>query len=330
MEKRYTDLQYLFKNLLSSKVSFKANYLDLPSNNCFYLCITECIKSLALNMDKANSDYANQLIKNFYNFLINDSILETNYPAVYGTLLSKLKDFIETSKLSKKELYGFLLDTKKRNSLNYYKALYSEVIKIIDENTLDNLDYKINIFNVYLNEIVARGTDIRFLNYSIRELDCNPVFENFNDYIKYIGSFQPFNQDALDILLPVKLDNAKDNFIEICHKRKQQYVESSGGTYSTISGSGYGNNMGGSNNNGSTSTTGSNGKRIVKVWHDCPACNGKGRVPHESNAGQFGLSNDYKVYCSECGREFWKSTGHTHVTCRQCNGKRGYYTEKYE
>lgn len=116
----------------------------------------------------------------------------------------------------------------------------------------------------------------------------------------------------------------------LINKRKQQYVESSGGTYSTISGSGYGNNMGGSNNNGSTSTTGSNGKRIVKVWHDCPACNGKGRVPHESNAGQFGLSNDYKVYCSECGREFWKSTGHTHVTCRQCNGKRGYYTEKYE
>lgn len=97
-----------------------------------------------------------------------------------------------------------------------------------------------------------------------------------------------------------------------------------------IGGSGYGNNMGGSNNNSSTSTTGSNGKRIVKVWHDCPACNGKGRVPHESNAGQFGLNNDYKVYCSECGREFWKSTGHTHVTCRQCKGKRGYYTESYE
>ena len=97
----------------------------------------------------------------------------------------------------------------------------------------------------------------------------------------------------------------------------------------SIGGGGYGNNIGGSNNNSSTSTTtGQNGKRVEKVWHDCPLCNGKGRVPHESNAGRFGLSNDYKVYCSECGREFWKSTGHTHVTCRQCKGKRGYYTER--
>ena len=97
----------------------------------------------------------------------------------------------------------------------------------------------------------------------------------------------------------------------------------------SIGGGGYGNNIGGSNNNSSTSTTtGQNGKRVEKVWHDCPLCNGKGRVPHESNAGRFGLSNDYKVYCSEGGREFWKSTGHTHVTCRQCKGKRGYYTER--
>ena len=97
----------------------------------------------------------------------------------------------------------------------------------------------------------------------------------------------------------------------------------------SIGGGGYGNNIGGSNNNSSTSTTtGQNGKRVEKVWHDCPVCYCKGRVPHESNAGRFGLSNDYKVYCSECGREFWKSTGHTHVTCRQCKGKRGYYTER--
>ena len=117
----------------------------------------------------------------------------------------------------------------------------------------------------------------------------------------------------------------------LINRRKEQHVGNSGGTFSnpTIGGGGYGNNIGGSNNNSSNSTTtGPNGKGVEKVWHDCPLCNGKGRVPHESNAGRFGLSNDYKVYCSECGREFWKSTGHTHVTCRQCKGKRGYYTER--
>lgn len=117
----------------------------------------------------------------------------------------------------------------------------------------------------------------------------------------------------------------------LINRNEQKYEERGSGAYSpyVIGGSGYGNNMGGSNNS-STSTSGSSGKKLVKVWHDCSLCNGKGRVPYESNPIQFGLNNDYKVYCSECGREFWKSTGHTHVTCRQCNGKRGYYTEKYE
>ena len=46
MDKRYTDSEYLFKNFLLSKLNLKATYLDIPDNNCFYLCISEVIKNV--------------------------------------------------------------------------------------------------------------------------------------------------------------------------------------------------------------------------------------------------------------------------------------------
>ena len=52
MGKRYTDSEYLFKNFLLSKLNLKATYLDIPDNNCFYLCISEVIKNLSLNIKK--------------------------------------------------------------------------------------------------------------------------------------------------------------------------------------------------------------------------------------------------------------------------------------
>lgn len=51
----------------------------------------------------------------------------------------------------------------------------------------------------------------------------------------------------------------------------------------------------------------------------CSYCNGKGRVAHESYPPTYGTS-DYKVYCSECGQYFMKSTGHSHITCPICHG----------
>lgn len=222
MDKKYSEAEYLFKNVLSSKVNLKANYLDIPDNNCFYLCLSEIIKNLSLNIDKVNNDYCIPLIKNFYNFLVNDKILKKNYPATYGTLISKLREFLDSNKISKKELYGFLLDVKKRNSLNYYNALFTEIEKILNANDISNLNYIVDIYNTFINEIIARGIDIRFLNRSIDELDNNEVFNNFTDFIRYIGGIKPFKKDVLDIYLPINVDNEKERFIEICEKRKQK------------------------------------------------------------------------------------------------------------
>lgn len=223
MDKRYTDSEYLFKNFLLSKLNLKATYLDIPDNNCFYLCISEIIKNLSLNIEKNINDYSNALIKNFYNCLIKDSLFREKQPAVYGALLSKLKDFLDSNKISKKELFGFLLDVRKRNSLSYFRMVFSEVESILSKETINNIDYSISIFNTFLNEIIARGTDIRFLNFSLSEMDTNPAFDKFINYVKYIAEVNPYNKDVLDILVPIKIDEEKDMFIEICDKRNQKY-----------------------------------------------------------------------------------------------------------
>lgn len=223
MEKKFTDSVFLFKNFLFSKLNLKATYLDIPDNDCFYLCISEIIKNLSMNIDKNINDYSNPLIKNFYNFLIRDALFKEKYPALYGAILSKLKDFLDSNKISKKELLGFLLDVKKRNHYNYFKMVFSEVDSILKNEQVCNIEYSIKTFNIFLNEIIARGTDIRFLNFSLSEIDSNTLFDDFINYVKYIAKIKPFNNDILDILVPIKVDKEKPMFIEICDKRNQKY-----------------------------------------------------------------------------------------------------------
>ena len=54
----------------------------------------------------------------------------------------------------------------------------------------------------------------------------------------------------------------------------------------------------------------------------CNYCNGTGRKAVDQSVATFGLS-DPMVHCNECGRNYHRSTGHSHVTCGQCGG-RGY------
>ena len=69
-------------------------------------------------------------------------------------------------------------------------------------------------------------------------------------------------------------------------------------------------------------------KKVTKVWHDCALCNGSGTIVYDTNPPLYGQT-DYPKYCSTCQRTFMASLGHTHITCKQCHGRKGYYTESY-
>jgi len=82
-------------------------------------------------------------------------------------------------------------------------------------------------------------------------------------------------------------------------------------------------------NGGSTTTTmpvktTPEKKTPVKVWHECSLCRGKRTIVRESSVSTFG--QDTQWYCNQCGRNVWRSSGHSHVNCSQCQGQGGYYT----
>lgn len=84
------------------------------------------------------------------------------------------------------------------------------------------------------------------------------------------------------------------------------------------------------NGGGGTSTTiitTPERKTPTKVWHECSLCHGKRTIVHESFVPTYG--HDTQWYCSQCGSNVWRSSGHSHVTCTQCRGQGGYYTTQY-
>ncbi|MBR1594683.1 MAG: hypothetical protein IJ692_06460 [Alloprevotella sp.] len=56
--------------------------------------------------------------------------------------------------------------------------------------------------------------------------------------------------------------------------------------------------------------------------HTCTLCHGSGTIIRETPTATYG--KDTQRYCNNCGRSYWASSGHSHVTCSNCYGK-GYY-----
>lgn len=54
------------------------------------------------------------------------------------------------------------------------------------------------------------------------------------------------------------------------------------------------------------------------VKHPCPFCKNGRKEINQSVA--LNGTTDYKVHCNECGKDFYRSTGHAHVHCGQCGG----------
>lgn len=53
--------------------------------------------------------------------------------------------------------------------------------------------------------------------------------------------------------------------------------------------------------------------------HKCAYCNGTGKREVNQSIATFGTT-DVKVHCNECGRDFYRSSGHCHVYCGYCGG----------
>lgn len=76
-----------------------------------------------------------------------------------------------------------------------------------------------------------------------------------------------------------------------------------------------------SSSSSSTSSISNSSSSSSSSRTPCPQCHGTGRMVYEANAAQFGAQYS-EVYCSECGKSFPKSWGHSHITCKICHGRK--------
>lgn len=52
----------------------------------------------------------------------------------------------------------------------------------------------------------------------------------------------------------------------------------------------------------------------------CSYCGGTGKIVKNLSVSQYGVRNEVKTRCSECGGYFYPSSGHSHIHCKYCGG----------
>lgn len=57
----------------------------------------------------------------------------------------------------------------------------------------------------------------------------------------------------------------------------------------------------------------------IAVWgQSCGYCNGTGKMIINKGTATYG--SDELVWCKECQKHFYRSTGHMHIHCKYCKG----------
>jgi|GEM_PF-3530875 len=67
----------------------------------------------------------------------------------------------------------------------------------------------------------------------------------------------------------------------------------------------------------------------IRYYEDCHQCGGSGTIQKDNPVATFGLNLPDK-WCSICNRYFSASSGHNHITCPTCHGRKKIEKVRYE
>ncbi len=181
-------------------------YFSLPSNDCFTYLINETIHVINNQINnRINNNYLLEISKWFLNFLEKDKVLNTVNSLDFAKLLIELKQIAEGKSSTSLNEVHFLSKIKRNNSYKYF----NRVVEILNDFSMND-DFNFleadEFIELFINESLARGIDIRFINCTIKWFN-DGKFKSFKDFLNY---FLNQNSDSYDIYLPIKNFDEKD------------------------------------------------------------------------------------------------------------------------
>ncbi len=217
-----TNAQNYFLRKIKDDTDIENCYFFMPSNDCFTYCINEIRVALSNKIEEnVNNNYVLELSRWFYLFLEKDTILRKVNSLKYSYLLILMKDLSEGKKTNDKEILTILTDLKNSLSSVYLERV---IFEIIGECNNDDpvFDHLREMTNLFINECLARGIDIRFIHKSI-EWFTKGHFSSLEDYLHF---FSGKAYVKYDIYIPIK--NYSDINSDVFEKNDQEIIEQSG------------------------------------------------------------------------------------------------------
>lgn len=201
-----------FENFFFSKIIAETDidncYFCLPNNNCLTYFLNELIIILKnQEKDLIKNNYLIEISKAFYKFLDADKILKNINSLAYASLYLLIKSISEGHCEIKKSLVlDNLISFKRLWCEKYYEKIVKEILAISKEEKFD-MDDASYFGELFLNEILARGMDIRFIRDSASWYTEGKCFKSFEDYFIF---FNEKTTKSTDIFLPIKNCNDKN------------------------------------------------------------------------------------------------------------------------
>jgi hypothetical protein len=210
------DAEKFFVSILRERTYIHAQYNSLPTCTCFSFCLNELIRNCKIYLDSEKKINHLSMTKDFYDFMLNDTILKRIDESQYYNLLICLKD-INTNSANITECYPVLIGIRNIFINKYFNELYDYLVKLLKSNCTD-YDMLEMITNIFINELLSLKLSYLYFNKIFVEFFSDEKFNDIYIFLDYITC----DNENIEMYLPLKKCTTREiQFIS----EKQEIIE---------------------------------------------------------------------------------------------------------
>lgn len=221
---RFTKIENFILSKIAVETDIDKCHFYMPTNNCFTYFINElCIVIKNNESGQVKNNYVIELCKAFYKFLDNDKVLKNVDSLSFANVYLLVKAISEgRNDKNIKITLDILYSAKRRCSNQYLNKIISKLKELNNANADidDDLSYLVELF---LNELLARNFDIRFINQITNQFIKKQIFETLDDYFSF---FSEDGEATTDVFLPIS--NCTEENRTTIEESDQKVVEKDG------------------------------------------------------------------------------------------------------